>query len=64
MNTLLDTFYKKCQRLNKKKHQEILDTSEHKETNKTTLAETNIADARRPSQKETSLLTIHFQVLC
>ncbi len=29
-----------------------------------TRRETNIASARRPSQKETSLPTIHFQVLC
>ena len=29
-----------------------------------TLPKTNIAPARKPSQKETSLPTIHFQVLC
>ena len=29
-----------------------------------TIPETNIAPENRPSQKETSLLTIHFQVLC
>ncbi len=32
--------------------------------NKTTLPETNIAPENGPSQKETSILTIHFQVLC
>ncbi len=30
----------------------------------TTLPETNIAPENRPSQKETSIPTIHFQVLC
>ena len=30
----------------------------------TTLPETNIAPARRPSQKETNIATIHFRVLC
>ena len=29
-----------------------------------TLPETNIAPENRPSQKETSIPTIHFQVLC
>ena len=29
-----------------------------------TLPETNIAPENRPSQKETYLPTIHFQVLC
>ncbi len=29
-----------------------------------TLPETNIAAENRPSQKETSIPTIHFQVLC
>ena len=29
-----------------------------------TLPETNVAPARKPSQKETSISTIHFQVLC
>ena len=29
-----------------------------------TLPETNIAPTRKPSQKENSLPTIHFQVLC
>ncbi len=29
-----------------------------------TLPETNIAPETRPSQKETSIPTIHFQVLC
>ncbi len=29
-----------------------------------TLPETNIAPEKRPSQKETSIPTIHFQVLC
>ena len=29
-----------------------------------TLPETNIAPENRPSQKESSLPTIHFQVLC
>ncbi len=29
-----------------------------------TLPETNIAPENRPSQKETSIETIHFQVLC
>ena len=29
-----------------------------------TLPETNIAPENRPSQKETNLPTIHFQVLC
>ena len=28
------------------------------------LTETNIAPSRKPSQKENSLLTINFQVLC
>ena len=32
--------------------------------NGVTLPETNIAPEHRPSQKETSLQTIHFQVLC
>ena len=31
---------------------------------RTTLPETNIAPENGPSQKETSLSTIHFQVLC
>ena len=29
-----------------------------------TLPETNIAPENRPSQKETTIPTIHFQVLC
>ena len=29
-----------------------------------TLPETNIAPENRPAQKETSIPTIHFQVLC
>ena len=32
--------------------------------NSTTLPETDIAPENRPSQKETSIPTIHFQVLC
>ena len=31
---------------------------------RSTLPETNIAPENRPSQKETSIPTIHFQVLC
>ena len=34
------------------------------ENHTTTLPETNIAPENRPSQKESSLPTIHFQVLC
>ena len=33
-------------------------------TNRITLPETNVAPENRPSQKETSIPTIHFQVLC
>ena len=34
------------------------------ETVKDTLQETNIAPENRPSQKESSIPTIHFEVLC
>ena len=33
-------------------------------SNLSTLRETNIGPKNRPSQKETSIPTIHFQVLC
>ena len=46
-----------CGRKSKKKQQAYNDFA-------STLPETNIAPENGPSQKETSIPTIHFQVLC
>ena len=40
------------------------ETSTYEGLDEITLPKTNIAPENRPSQKETSIPTIHFQVLC